>query len=129
MLPKVGLVACNSGASNTGTITGKVAMEIVKETNGEVGVCSLPALTNKIPRQTALVKRIPHLIVIDGCHNECTKKILTNLHIDYDVYINLENDFQIKKKGPFTSLEFSDEDVEKIKKYVLGKIKEILSND
>ncbi len=93
MLPKVGLVACNSGSSNTGTITGKVAMEIVKETNGEVGVCLLSALTNKIPRQTALVKRILHLIVIDGCHNECTKKVLTNLHIDYGVYINLENDF------------------------------------
>ena len=129
MLPKVGLVACNSGASNTGTLTGRVAMEVVKETNGEVGICSLPALVNEIPRQTALVKRIPHLIVIDGCHNECAKKILNNLCIDYEVYINLENDFQIKKKGPFTSLDFSDENVEKIKKYVLEKIKEMLNND
>lgn len=126
MLPKVGLIACNSGASNTGTLTGKVAMEIVKEMGDKVGICSLPALANKVPRQTALVKRIPHLIVIDGCHNECAKRILSILGIDYDVYINLEKDLAIKKKGPFTSFDFIEEELEKTKSYVLEKVKEML---
>jgi len=60
------------------------------------GICSLPALANGIPRQILLVKKIPHIIVIDGCHNECSKKILDRIGTKYERYINLENDFGYK---------------------------------
>ncbi len=111
-IPKIGLVACNSGASNTGHLTGLAALEVVKKFGSDkVGICSLPALANNIPRQTVLVKKIEHLIVIDGCRNECARKILNTLGIKYENYINLEYDLQINKLGPFTTLDYSIEGV------------------
>ena len=88
-IPKIGIAICNSGASNTGTLTGLAAFDVVKK---NIGICSLPALVNKIPRQSMLVKKIERLIVIDGCHNECAKKILNSLGIKYAGY-----DLEIKK--------------------------------
>ncbi len=42
-LPKVGLFACFSGASNTGSLTGMAALEVVKRPgNANAGICSLP---------------------------------------------------------------------------------------
>jgi uncharacterized metal-binding protein len=124
--PKIGLVACNSGASNTGHLTGLAALEVVKKFGSEkVGICSLPALANNIPRQTILVKKIQHLIVIDGCRNECARKILNTLGIKYEKYLNLEYDLQIKKLGPFTTLEYSEEDVEKVSSAIIKKIQEM----
>jgi uncharacterized metal-binding protein len=124
--PKIGLVACNSGASNTGHLTGLAALEVVKKFGSEkVGICSLPALANNIPRQTILVKKIQHLIVIDGCRNECARKILNTLGIKYEKYLNLEYDLQINKLGPFTTLEYSEEDVEKVSSAIIKKIQEM----
>jgi uncharacterized metal-binding protein len=124
--PKIGLVACNSGASNTGHLAGLAALEVVKKFGSEkVGICSLPALANNIPRQTMLVKKIQHLIVIDGCRNECTRKILNTLGIKYEKYLNLEYDLQINKLGPFTTLEYSEEDVEKVSSAIIKKIQEM----
>lgn len=123
--PKIGLVACNSGASNTGHLTGLAALEVVKRLGSEkIGICSLPALANKIPRQTVLVERIEHLTVIDGCPNECAKKILSSLGIRYDKYLNLEYDLGIKKLGPFSTMNYSEEDVEKISSAIIKKIQE-----
>jgi uncharacterized metal-binding protein len=124
--PEIGLVACNSGASNTGHLTGLAALEVVKKFGSEkVGICSLPALANNIPRQTVLVKKIKHLIVIDGCRNECARKILNTLGIKYEKYLNLEYDLQINKLGPFTTLQYSEEDVEKVSSAIIKKIQEM----
>jgi len=124
--PKIGLVACNSGASNTGHLAGLAALEVVKKFGSEkVGICSLPALANNIPRQTILVKKIQHLIVIDGCRNECARKILNTLGIKYEKYLNLEYDLQINKLGPFTTLEYSEKDVEKVSSAIIKKVQEM----
>jgi uncharacterized metal-binding protein len=124
--PKIGLVACNSGASNTGHLTGLAALEVVKKFGSDkVGICSLPALANNIPRQTILVKKIQHLIVIDGCRNECARKILDTLGIKYEKYLNLEYDLQINKLGPFTTLEYSVEHVEKVSSAIIKKVQEM----
>jgi uncharacterized metal-binding protein len=123
--PEIGLVVCNSGASNTGHLTGLAALEVVKKLGSEkVGICSLPALANNIPRQTMLAKKIEHLIVIDGCRNECARKILNALGIRYDKYLNLEYDLGIKKLGPFSTMDYSEEDVEKVSSAIMKKIQE-----
>ena len=123
--PKIGLVVCNSGASNTGHLTGLAALEVVKRLGSEkVGICSLPALANNIPRQTMLVKKIEHLIVIDGCRNECSRKILNTLGIKYDKYLNIEHDLGIKKLGPFSTMNYSEDDVEKVSSAIMKKIQE-----
>jgi uncharacterized metal-binding protein len=124
--PKIGLVVCNSGASNTGHLTGLASLEVIKRLGSEkVGICSLPALANKIPRQTMLVKKIEHLTVIDGCRNECARKILNTLGIKYDKYLNLEHNLGIKKLGPFSTMNYSREDVEKVSSAIIKKIQEM----
>ena len=117
MIPKIGLLVCGGNASNTGAITARVAMEVIRE-NKNIGILSLPALANKIPRQMALAKKIERLVVIDGCHNECAKKILDRLGIKYNAYINLENDLGIKKIGPFSTLLLSEEKIQRVKNVV-----------
>lgn len=114
MIPKVGLLICNSGASNSGTLTGMASMEIVKKLgNGFVGICSLPSLVNQVPKQTAVIKKIPRIIVVDGCKNACARKIAENLGISYSAYLNLEHDLNISKHGPFTTLEYSSKELKK----------------
>jgi uncharacterized metal-binding protein len=112
VLPKVGLVACFSGGSNTGSLSGMAALEVVKRLGGEmVGICSLPAILNDVPRQSAMMQRIEKLVVIDGCHNGCARKLLASRGIVPDVYLNLEEDLHLTKQGPFTSLAFTDDEV------------------
>ena len=123
--PRTGLVVCNSGASNTGHLTGLAAFEVVKRLGSEkVGICSLPALANKVPTQIALVKKIEHLIVVDGCRNECSKRILNVLEIRYDKYLNLDYDLGIRKMGPFSTMNYSQEDVERVSSAMERKILE-----
>jgi uncharacterized metal-binding protein len=123
--PRNGLVVCNSGASNTGHLIGLAAFEVVKRLGSEkVGICSLPALANKVPTQIALVKKIEHLIVVDGCHNECSRKILNALGIRYDKYLNLDYDLGIRKMGPFSTMNYSQEDVERVSSAIVTKILE-----
>lgn len=113
-LPKIGLLICNSGSSNSGTLTGIVAYGMIKEF-ADVGIFSLPALANRVPKQIALAKKVPRLTVIDGCKNECAKKIAEELGIPYAVYLNLEADVGIAKIGPFTTMDYSVDDIAKTK--------------
>ena len=114
-LPKVGLFACFSGGSNSGSLTGMAALEVVRRLGSEmVGICSLPAVLNQVPRQSALVKKIGKIVVVDGCHNQCARKLLAGFGIEPDVYLNLEQDLGIAKSGPFTSLEFTEQEVQTV---------------
>jgi len=111
-LPKVGLFACFSGGSNTGSLTGMAALEVVRRLGNEtVGICSLPAVLNQVPRQSALVRKIDKIVVIDGCHNECARQLLAHKGIVPDVYLNLEEKLNLTKQGPFSSLAFTDDEV------------------
>lgn len=79
-------------------------MEVVKELGGErVGICSLSALANEIPRQVATVKNRKHLLVIDGCRNACARKVAERLSLHTDSCLNLEEDLKIGKLGPFST--------------------------
>ena len=123
-MPRIGLLACNSGASNTGSLTGVAALEIVKEFD-DVGILSLPSLANNVPRQVAITRRLQHIIVIDGCKNACAKKVMEKLNIKYDAYLNIEKDIGIKKIGPFSSLQYSQDDVERVKNEIKKLIEQI----
>ncbi|MGQ9694003.1 MAG: putative zinc-binding protein [Thermodesulfobacteriota bacterium] len=125
-IPKIGLLICNSGSSNSGTLTGIAAMEVVKELGGDrVGICSLPALVYEIPRQVATVKNLKHLMVIDGCRNACARKVAEKLSLSSDQYINLEDDLKIGKLGPFSTLQYSVEDVRKVKEAIRTRIEQL----
>jgi uncharacterized metal-binding protein len=123
--PRVGLFACFSGGSNTGTLTGIAALEVVRRLGEEaVGICSLPAILNQVHRQSALVKKIEKLIVIDGCHNDCARHLLAKTDIAPSVYLNLESDLNISKQGPFSSLDFTDEEVNRVADAIIARIQE-----
>ena len=125
-VPKIGLLICNSGSSNSGTLTGIAAMEVIRGSSSDlVGICSLPALANEIPRQMLTVKNLEHLIVIDGCSNSCAKNMAKKLSLSYDGYLNLEDDLRIKKLGPFSTLQYSDEDVNQVMEAIKQRVKQM----
>lgn len=122
-LPKVGLFACFSGGSNTGSLAGMAALEVVRRLGSDaVGVCSLPAILNQVPRQSALVKKIEKIVVIDGCHNACARQLLAGVGIEPGIYLNLEKDLGMAKKGPFTGLEFTDQEVQAVADALIAAI-------
>jgi len=127
-LPKIGLLVCNSGGSNTGTLTGIAAYGMIKEIAG-IGVFSLPALANGTPEQIALAKKVPRLIVIDGCQSECAKKVADEMDIPYHAYLNLVRDVGIEHLGAFSTMDYSVEDMKKVrnavKKIIVEQLKEI----
>jgi uncharacterized metal-binding protein len=99
-------------------------MEIIREFSSDlVGICSLPALANEIPRQMLTVKNLEHLIVIDGCGNSCAKSLAKKLSLSYDGYVNLEDDLKIKKLGPFSTLHYSAEDVNQVMEAIKVRVK------
>jgi uncharacterized metal-binding protein len=123
-VPKIGLLICNSGSSNTETLTGIAATEVIKEVGVDLaGICSLPALANEIPRQMLTVKNLEHLIVVDGCSNSCAKNVAKKLSLTYDAYVNLEDDLRIKKLGPFSTLLYSAEDVNQVSEAIKERIR------
>lgn len=124
---KIGLVACASNSSNTGRLASLVSIELLKEIGDIAGICSVPAIAVKAPRHINLVKSIPTLVVIDGCHNECAKKILGNVGVTPSIYINLEYDLGFKKEGPFTTLDYKESDVKAVFSFILEKIKKEVS--
>jgi len=125
-IPEIGMLACFSGASNSGLLTGLAALNVLKEMGEDaIGICSLPSLSTRVERQIATTKRLKHLLVIDGCHNSCSKKIADELGLKYDDYINLETSLGIKKLGPFTTLKYSEEDLDKVTKAIIQRIEEI----
>ncbi|MGC8691253.1 MAG: putative zinc-binding protein [Caldisericum sp.] len=125
---KIGIVACASNASNTGRLASLVSVELINALGDVAGICSLPAIATKVVRQTNLVKSIPALVLIDGCHNECAKKILSNVGIKPSIYVNLEYDFGLKKEGPFTTFNYKESDVKAIVCDILEKIKKEVSD-
>ncbi|HEK86088.1 MAG TPA: hypothetical protein ENO29_07020 [Candidatus Aminicenantes bacterium] len=125
-LPRIGLFACFSGGSNTGSLTGLAALEVIRRLgNEEAGICSLPALLNQVPRQSDLVRKIAKIVVIDGCHQSCAKQLLANAGIKPQAYLNLETDLGLMKKGPFSSLDFNDEQIKQVAEAILAIINDL----
>lgn len=123
-LPRVGLVGCFSGGSNTGSLTEMAALEAIRRLGSDVvGICSLPALLNKVPRQSSLVKKIKRVVVVDGCHNGCAIQLLKSAGIKPVGYLNLERDLGLQKLGPFTSLEFTGQEVNKVAEAIVAAIR------
>jgi uncharacterized metal-binding protein len=122
-IPEIGMLACFSGASNYGLLTGLAALNVLKEMGEDVvGICSLPSLSNQVERQIAITKRLKRLLVIDGCRNSCSKKIADKLGLEYDDYINLETSLGIKKVGSFTTLMYSEGELDTTIKAITQKI-------
>lgn len=114
-LPEIGVIACNSAASNAGALTGAAAVRLVREWGPErVGICSLPALCRGIPRQVQIVNNLRHRVVLDGCANACARSVVERLGIPWSACLNLEEDLHISKRGPFSTLEVSEAEIVRV---------------
>ncbi len=123
--PAIGLLGCCSNASNTGALVSRAFLEVAEKFN-DVGILSFPALAMGVPRQVALVRnKIKAIIVVDGCHQACASRLAKSLGLNVRGYINLESDLSIKKKGPFTTFEYDDEDYEKVKNALLEEVNRV----
>jgi uncharacterized metal-binding protein len=100
------------------------ALEAIRRLGSDVvGICSLPALLNKVPRQSSLVKKIERVIVVDGCHNRCAIQLVQGVGIRPVGYVNLERDLGLRKLGPFTSLEFTGQEVNRVAEAIVAAIR------
>jgi hypothetical protein len=52
-------------------------------------------------------------------------KVAKKLSLSHDAYVNLENDLKIEKLGPFSTLQYSDEDVRKVKVAIKERIGQV----
>ena len=120
-LPSVGLAACNSASSNSGSLAGLAAIRVAKEFPS-VGILSLPALANGVPRQVRLARRIASVVAIDGCKNSCASRILSQVGVKPAATVSLE-EIGITKIGPFTTFKYSEEDLDRM----VLKLREVVS--
>lgn len=125
-LPKIGIIACSGGGSNTGVLSCEACKEILKRVDSkEVSVFSLPSILNDISRQKFLLNQIKKLIIIDGCHLRCAKSLLERENILPDFYLNIEEDLKIDKKGPFSTLNYTDREINMVTGKILSIVKDI----
>ncbi len=114
-IPPIGVLACNSFSSNSGTLTGLAAIQVLKEFGGErVEFCSLPALAQEVPRQVRIAKKLEHILIVDGCANACAQKTAEKLGWRPSAGLNLERDLQIQKHVPFSTLRYSEDDIPRV---------------
>jgi len=66
-------------------------------------------------------------VVVDGCHNACARQLLAEVGIVPDVYLNLETDLHLTKQGPFSSLAFTDEEVQRVAEAIITACHEALN--
>lgn len=76
-------------------------------------------------RQSALVRRLEKLIVVDGCHNACARQLLVGVGITPDVYLNLEANLHLSKWGPFSGLAFTAKKVNQAADAIVATIREV----
>lgn len=59
VVPKKGLFTRFSGSSNSGSLAGMAALEVARRPGAEtIGICSLPAVFNRVPGQSALIREL-----------------------------------------------------------------------
>ena len=52
-------------------------------------------------------------------------EVAKKLSLSHDEYVNLENDLKIEKLGPFSTLQYSDEDLSKVTQAIKAKISQL----
>ena len=116
---EVAILPCGSVASNTGVIVSLATLEVVR--SGKAGALSFPALVHEVRRQLKIAESVKRIIVVDGCKNGCARNLADYLGLQYEAYLNLA-EMGIEKRGPFSSFEFDEEQVEFVRKVLIDLI-------
>jgi len=101
------ILACG-GAANVGLIGYLAAVELTKE--GKARMCCVTPIGVKMPFYVDIAKRAKKLIVINGCQNQCAKKVAeqAGVKIDHNFIVA-----EMIKKIP--TFDIKDEDIKLVK--------------
>jgi len=101
------ILACG-GAANVGLIGYLAAVELTKE--GKARMCCVTPAGVKMPFYVDIAKRAKKLIVINGCQNQCAKKVAeqAGVKIDHNFIVA-----EMIKKIP--TFDIKDEDIKLVK--------------
>ncbi|BAA29983.1 putative zinc-binding protein [Pyrococcus horikoshii] len=116
-IPKVCIVVCEDSISEL------VVREALKELSDYVVLCPL-GTENK--GTSEIIKRAKYVMVVDSCSDKCGKKRAETLGIQYNEYLNLEEELGIKMpclKNP--SVDVID-DIGLAAVHLVERVKEIL---
>jgi len=110
--PDNALFLCSGGMSNTGILTTKAGIRVLEELGEDkVGIYCLSALSAGVKMVLEKTSRTKN-IVVDGCPNECARKLVEWAGFTPDAVINVAKDLGVHKV-PSPSAH-TDEDVEKV---------------
>lgn len=106
------------GASNVGQVAHQVALEL---TNSDIGrMCCITAVGAESKLHLDIMRRAKKIIVINGCPNQCAKRILDklSLHIDQNIVVS---ELGVAK---LPTLDFKEEDVERVSNKIRAYLSE-----
>ena len=128
------IFACFGGYSNTGVTAAYASLEAVRETGlkkaGIGCLAALPVELESVFKKTQVARKI---ITVDGCPNECSRKIVEKVGIKIFRSIVLSRDIDMKKHplsrdigGDMKNVDeyISPEDVKKAKDIIVQAINE-----
>ena len=112
------IVACD-GASSVGQVGHMVAVKLTKEVES-ARMCCITAVAANSKVHVDIARKSPKLIVINGCSLKCASKVIKDkdIHPYYEITIAEEG----VEKIP--TLDFDEEDVERIANKIVREIKE-----
>ena len=126
------IFTCFGGFSNTGIVAALASMEAVKELGlDKVCIGCLAALPTKVASVYAKTKAAKKIITVDGCPQECSRKVVQNAGLEISKSFVLSQDIEMEKK-PLSAdiggdlkpvMEYiSEENVEKTRRLILEAI-------
>lgn len=110
------ILACD-GAASVGQVGHEVAVKLTREVE-RARMCCITAIAADSKPHVGIAKRARKLIVINGCQNVCASKILKRLKIEPSYEITIAKEGVSKKP----TLDFDDEDVERISKKIADEV-------
>jgi len=114
-VPENAIFCCFGCMSSVGTLTGVAILEAYKRLDKKKsGLFCTSAIAAGVPKHRKTTERAKRIIVIDGCYNQCAKKILEKDGFKVDAYLNLLEDLEIPKIGPFKPFDYEEQDLERV---------------
>ena len=113
-VPENALFVCFGAMSSAGTLTGVAALEAMKKLDPKkTGLFCTSALAADVPKHKKTTQAAKRIIVIDGCANRCTSRIVEKSGFKVDKSLNLAKDLGIEKRGPFRPFDYTPEELQK----------------
>ena len=125
-VPENALFCCFGCMSSVGTLTGVAILEAYKKLDKKKsGLFCTSAIAAGVPKHRKTTEQAKRIIVVDGCYNQCARKILETAGFKVDRYLNLLEDLKIPKVGPFKPFDYTAEDLDRVVNEIIGLCEEV----